>query len=99
MSCLLTSPSHHLIDKTNHKMAKVDRSSDMPLRQIDLSDPKYRSDGVPGIPKTVSSHDMTREDNTIFLECLSGAFNKNSRLVAELGKSSSYLPCALSSYH
>jgi hypothetical protein len=80
-------------------MAKVDRSSDMPLRQIDLSDPKYRSDGVPGIPKTVSSHDMTREDNTIFLECPSGAFNKNSRLVAELGKSSSYLPCALSSYH
>ncbi|CAD0089195.1 unnamed protein product [Aureobasidium vineae] len=57
-------------------MAKVDPKSSAPISKIDLSDPMYHSDGVPGH----QSRDMTREDDASFLDCLSKAFNNTPRL-------------------
>lgn len=57
-------------------------SDNIPVRKIDLSDTaKYHSDGVPKF------RHMTREDNGMFLKNLTEAFNNNSRLVTDLGKS------------
>ncbi|KAI4728015.1 hypothetical protein E4T49_04231 [Aureobasidium sp. EXF-10728] len=59
-------------------MAKVDPKSGASIIKIDLSDPKYHSDGVPGH----QPEDMTREDDASFLDRLSKAFNNTPRLVA-----------------